>query len=282
MHPTIFERTFRPQRDIHLEFSHVVLVESGAGRVFCNDEEFSLSDGAIYFMPPGRAIDISMSAGTNCYLLGISPDLLVDAIGNKAESVLLRIFSERPAMLPRIADDLTAELASHCMGFIKELERADGGSWMALSAFARLVLIEIWRGKDVAEPDKRLGEVHRILQSFRQMVEVNFRSQMTIPQYAFELGMTHSRLHAVCQRSLSRTPLQLLHQRRLHEAKLRLERSGDTVQEIANQLGFDDATNFSHFFKKNIGLPPGAYRKLVRESQGVEKAPLVQAFADWP
>jgi AraC-like DNA-binding protein len=34
-----------------------------------------------------------------------------------------------------------------------------------------------------------------------------------------------------------------------------------TIKEIAFQLGFKEPTNFSNYFKRITGIPPGKYRK---------------------
>jgi AraC-like DNA-binding protein len=35
------------------------------------------------------------------------------------------------------------------------------------------------------------------------------------------------------------------------------------IKEIAIELGFEDPKHFSKFFKKQCGLPPNVYRKII-------------------
>jgi AraC-like DNA-binding protein len=73
--------------------------------------------------------------------------------------------------------------------------------------------------------------------------------------------------------------LQLIHQRVLREAALRLERSGETIEQIAISLGFADPTRFSHFFRHYTGLPPRTFRRNAATASGaMDQA----SFADWP
>lgn len=280
---TIFARTIRPRRNIYRDFCHILLVESGTGTITTDDESIELTGRSVFFMSQGLDCDFSLSAGAEGYLLGFSPNLLADAIGNKAESVLLRRFTERPAILADIEFSVGEDILWQCRGIIKELRRENRGSWMALSAFARLILYELWRSSDVElDQVKCQGEAISILKSFRQIIEVRFRAHVSIGDLARELGVSHDRLHAICRRTLGRTPLQLLHERIIHEAKLRLERSADTIQEIGHQLGYSDATNFSHFFKKQTGLAPGQYRRIAKNRDATTLEAFTQTFADWP
>ena len=48
------------------------------------------------------------------------------------------------------------------------------------------------------------------------------------------------------------------------EAKRLLAHSNRTAAQIATQLGFTDATNFSKYFQQRAGLSPIAFRTAVR------------------
>jgi AraC-like DNA-binding protein len=44
------------------------------------------------------------------------------------------------------------------------------------------------------------------------------------------------------------------------EAKRQLSHADTSVSEIAEQLGFDDASNFSSYFRRQTQLTPGTFR----------------------
>lgn len=153
---------------------------------------------------------------------------------------------------------------------------------MAIAAYMRLILMALWRaaGAEAAEQRGRGGGAS-VLQRYRQLVEIGFRQHRSIADYAGELGVTTDRLHSICRSELGRSPVQLLHERVVQEAKLRLERSARTVQEISDGLGFRDPTYFSHFFKKKTGFSPAIYRDLARKSEA-STVTLSSGYADWP
>jgi AraC-like DNA-binding protein len=57
-------------------------------------------------------------------------------------------------------------------------------------------------------------------------------------------------------------PLRYLQQRRLEKACQLLLHGSDTIEAISAQVGYEDASYFSHTFRRVMGLPPGKYRKL--------------------
>lgn len=60
------------------------------------------------------------------------------------------------------------------------------------------------------------------------------------------------------------TPIAYVQRLRVEEAKRRLERTEDSVDEISWRVGYEDAAFFRRLFKRITGLAPGAYRKRFR------------------
>ena len=61
----------------------------------------------------------------------------------------------------------------------------------------------------------------------------------------------------------------LYNQKRLSHACILLNNGWQSVSEIARQVGFSDAANFSNFFRKQIGLSPTNYRnRMLRRNEG--------------
>lgn len=59
-------------------------------------------------------------------------------------------------------------------------------------------------------------------------------------------------------------PIAYVQRLRIEDAKRRLERTEDSVDEISWRVGYEDAAFFRRLFKRTTGLSPGAYRKRFR------------------
>ncbi|RUM23335.1 helix-turn-helix domain-containing protein [Rhizobium vallis] len=282
--PSLSHRHIRFQKGLYADFHHFLLLREGRAELHFNSgEERPLQGPLLAFLPPQARCDLLIAAGTAAHLVGASPQVMVDAIGEKVESYSLRIFTEQRKLVEASDPLLVAEIAPLISGFVREIDEPSRASWMAASAYMRLILMTLWRGTEGERNEQRgQGETGSILQRYRQLVEAGFRQHRPISDYAAELGVTADRLHAVCQRSLGRSPIQLLHERVVQEAKLRLERSARNIQEISDSLGFSDPTYFSHFFKRKTGLSPAGYREIARVSAGSENRMLSSGYADWP
>lgn len=67
------------------------------------------------------------------------------------------------------------------------------------------------------------------------------------------------------------SPINYVQRLRIEDAKRRLERTDDTVDDISWRVGYEDPAFFRRLFKRVTGLAPGAYRKRFRMPEYVAK-----------
>jgi AraC-like DNA-binding protein len=280
--PAISQRVIRIGRAPQRWFHHAVFLAAGTITIARGDSPTIVHGPALVLFPPSEGESLAIAAGAHGHLIGISPEIIGEAIGDHAESPSLRLFSSGFSITDRLERGQRAEIEPLFQGFISELSQEGRASRMVAGAYARLILMAAWRlsgaGERAAASATGTGT---ILQRFRQSVEANFRQHWSIADYAAELGISSDRLHAICQRTLKRSPIELVHDRLVQEAELRLERAARSVQEIADSLGFRDPANFSHFFKRKTGVSPAKYRALAVGAAGAA-VPLSSGYYEWP
>jgi AraC family transcriptional activator of pobA len=277
--PGLRPLTLRPNRAGHASYHHLILIEKGHA-LLSGEGDVALGAHTAMVLPPDPARLLTVQAGSRGWLLGCAPDLFFDAIGAKTDSLHLRAAVSRLGLVTCDPAEFQAAFATPVLAFHAEVTSGGRGAAIAALAHLRLVLIAFWRhsAQDTGILRGKSSE-SRIVEDFRRLVELGFRQQRPVAAYAADLGLTYDRLHDICRRSLGRTPLQLIHQRILREAGLRLEKSGETIEQIALGLGFADPTRFSHFFRRHAGLPPRDFRrKADRASPQIDAS----SFADWP
>lgn len=59
-------------------------------------------------------------------------------------------------------------------------------------------------------------------------------------------------------------PLEYVHTLRLEEAKHSLETTDAPIEQVANEVGYEDASFFGRLFRRKVGLTPAQYRKRFR------------------
>lgn len=114
----------------------------------------------------------------------------------------------------------------------------------------------------------RAGRQRALVARLRERIEQRFRLREPVASYAAGLGTSETVLRLACSNVAGISPIAMIDQRAILEARRALIFSDLTVSEIAYSLGFDDPAYFSRFFTKHTGLPPRQYRMEQRRHRG--------------
>lgn len=101
-----------------------------------------------------------------------------------------------------------------------------------------------------------------LVREFNYLVEQHFKTKHSVQEYADLLSKSIKTLANTFALVSERSPLQIIHKRRILEAKRLLRYTDKQVKEIAYELGFEDIQTFSRFFKKMENMSPSDFKKL--------------------
>ena len=105
--------------------------------------------------------------------------------------------------------------------------------------------------------DNYLSESRRkIFSQFMVLLENNYTSLRDATIYAELLNITYKTLNKICKLATNQTTKQLIDAYIILEAKRKLTIEDIRIQQLADELGFDEATNFIKYFKKHTLLTP--------------------------
>lgn len=280
--PGLQSRIFSTGSDNFSDFNLIGITQRGAVSVLIGDDQHQVDDSAIFCIPHKKKAKVIVPAGCQLWLLGYSDALTSLMIGSDLDSAKL-------AMLMRqltITCSQKSEIETLFLPLLKLLQLEIGvvnkRSRTIICSIVRILLINTYR----LNPIDSLRSTHSpdeiVLEQFRQLVEIEFRNRHPVSYYCEELIMTYDRLHAICQRNLKKSPLQLINNRVLIEAISKLKKSSDSVQVIANALGYNEGSQLSHFIKKETGSSPSQIRHDFEKSGYESVSGLEQDFSDWP
>ncbi len=247
------------------EFYQIIWFRRGRGTHRVDFIDHPVTDNTIFFIAPGQIHAFDGNENFEGVIILFNASFLVDE--ESSESIFLKynVFNAYDS-LPYYK--VSEEEAERLMLLVGEMNR----EYSLTGAFAhkdymqylvRLFLIRVQRcGERKAIPTLYISSVaNRTFVHFRQLLEQNFCSVHTVQQYADMLNISSRTLTKYVGQSTYRTPLQIINDRIILEAKRQLQHTSVSVKEIGYMLGFDDPSYFVKFFKRMTGMMPAAFRK---------------------
>lgn len=102
-----------------------------------------------------------------------------------------------------------------------------------------------------------------LVREFNFLVESHFKTKHTVADYAKLLHRSPKTLSNLFAQVSPKTPLQIINERKMLEARRLLRYTDQPVTEIAYAIGYEDAQTFSRFFKTQEGISPSAFREQI-------------------
>lgn len=99
-----------------------------------------------------------------------------------------------------------------------------------------------------------------IVRLFNVLVEENYKKLKKVSDYASLMNKSPKTISNIFNQYSELSPLQIIHQRVIIEAKRLFNYTSKSAKEIGQELGFDDAAQFSKFFKNVTGKSISEYR----------------------
>lgn len=100
-----------------------------------------------------------------------------------------------------------------------------------------------------------------VIRAFNMLVENNYKTAHRVSFYAEQLNRSPKTLTNLFALYNNKSPLTIIQDRILLEAKRLLIYTDKSAKEIAYELGFEDAAYFSNAFKKATSASPSDFRK---------------------
>ncbi len=102
-----------------------------------------------------------------------------------------------------------------------------------------------------------------LIRQFQALVEKHFREKHKVADYAALMFKSPKTLSNTFKKLRNQTPLRMIQERIILEAKRQLYYTDKPIKEITYELGFSEPAQFSRLFKNVAGLSPSDFQKQV-------------------
>ncbi len=108
--------------------------------------------------------------------------------------------------------------------------------------------------------DYQKDHTDSIVKKAQCYMEKKFTETISLEALAADLGISPRHFVRRFKNATGDSPLFYLQRIRIEAAKQKLEKSTQSIDEITQQVGYEDPNSFRKLFKKNTGLSPREYR----------------------
>ncbi|MDN3547299.1 helix-turn-helix domain-containing protein [Mucilaginibacter aquaedulcis] len=253
---------------IRRDFYKIMLLTKAKGKITYADKTIDITDNALIFGNPmipyswdGPKENIT---GYFCLFTEEFLNVRMKSEGI-AESVLFRA-GGYPVVYP---DQKTVDLLSVIFNqMLSEIQTAYIHKYDLLRNYIQVIIHESLKISPSNEFYKPGTSLARISTLFLELLERQFPISSTGQllkfkspgEYARQLSTHTNHLNKALRETTGKTTSQHLTERIVAEAKALLINSGWPVSAIGYCLGFEHASNFNIFFKKQAGITPNDYR----------------------
>lgn len=247
----------------HPRIAQLLFLRSGTGMLIAEGEETLLPPPSLVLIPCDCPHAFRFGSDAAGWVLSIADALVLEDRLAFADKVR---FMARNAVAALVLDPASSVTDLIAVLFLEISRRQfDARIHLSDTVTAALSLL-LGLSEELAaqvEPvhlqavDSRVGLFRR----FMHLVEHNFRSNWRLARFSKEIGCSQATLSRACHSVTGRSPGQLIHDRRMLEARRSLSYTTASVSKVAEELGFDDPAYFARSFRKHAGLSATGYRR---------------------
>lgn len=237
------------------DFYLIVLFTKGSGSHEIDFKNYDIKPGSVFMILPGQMHNWKFEKGTDGYVFFHTKDFYNS--GFTKASVDDYLFFQSLQNLPVINLDKTdtKKLEPLFKELVNEHEQQAYMKFEKIHALVNLIYVELSRHYFPTIQISNKTYLTKI-RALENLIDQHFKTKKYPSEYANLMNLSEKHLNRISKNCLNKTTTELIAERIILEAKRLLIHSKQTISEIANELGYEDNSYFSRFFKKHAEQTP--------------------------
>lgn len=254
----VFLHTQDMVQELHRhDFYYVLVLKKGTGTHLIDFTSYPIAANTVFIMRPGQVHQLELNTGSEGYLLQFGSDFYYpnEAITNR----LLRKASIINHY--KVGKDSFGKIMTALAFALQEFTDKQANYMDAIKSNLTIFFIELLRQEHNADSHKENNYVQEQLDALYTLLEKHALEHKQVSDYADMLNLSAYQLNAITKKLLGKTTSELINEYIILEAKRYLLATANQVSQVADHLGYEDASYFIRFFKKHTGFSPETFRQ---------------------
>ncbi|MCF8278317.1 MAG: helix-turn-helix domain-containing protein [Flavobacteriales bacterium] len=246
-----------------LKFYNLIFFTEGKGRHFIDFHWYPVQQNTLVYIAKEQVNAFEFSAGLKGYCMVFTEDFFVNCFSNFTDNFLFRLFNPQ-LFSPIVPIPEESDFINYFNLLRKEFSAPKSVNQKEIIKSLLTILVSKVENIKQNQPEFFIDSSKLILfQKFTSLVENHYTESRNANFYADKLAITYKHLNITCKELMHKTAKSVIDDFIVLQAKRKLINADMKSTELAYDLGFEDPTNFTKYFKKQIGLTPISFIKSI-------------------
>lgn len=245
------------------DFYLTVFFTKGKGIHVIDFQNYEVKAGSVFFLKPGQSHYWELSKNTAGYIF-FHPDLNQYQLSTIPLENFPFYSTNLHAPFLQLEFSKINKFENEFRNLLKEFRQNAPFKERKLINLADCLYIEfsrLYAQKGNPELASKSNSYLKQLLNFEKLIDLHYKTEKSPSKYADCLHITTKHLNRIVQETLHKTTSEMIAERVILEAKRLIANNSMSLAEIAIELGYEEYSYFSRFFKKLTGETLLNFRK---------------------
>ena len=241
-------------------FYMLLFIEHASGSVVIDNTTIRLDKSKVICIKPNSVFSIDINREALGKIICFTEDFFSLRYNHNVLHQFLFLKKEIPSF-KRLSLDESNKWLQIASLMENEYDTHKASADKVLRSYLNILLYELDRLYDFQEPAHLKNTKLDKVTLLEQLIEQHYMEKKMPSEYARILCVSPNYLNKICKEETGQTAGELIRKRVVIEAQRLLYYTSKSVNEVADDLGFENASYFITFFKKQTGQTPEQFRK---------------------
>ena len=249
-----------------ITYGAILICRKGKATVNINYKEWHLHEGAVITVFPNDVVELKVKSEASLFdveMLKYNASLLREASLQLEQTVYSSLREDRCRQDTPVVTNIIGSMFALLKVYFNQSECTCISQLVLLQLKAFFVgFHEYLQRNPQNRPDDEVKSyrVRELFNRFMMLMERDYKLSRDVNYYADLMHITSKYLTNIVRQVAGHTPKTIIDQYVILQLKMQLQRSSQSIKEIAWEYHFTDVSFFCRYFKKHTGLTPQQMR----------------------
>lgn len=249
-----------------ITYGAILICRKGKATVNINYKEWHLHEGAVITVFPNDVVELKVKSEASLFdieMLKYNASLLREASLQLEQTVYSSLREDRCRQDTPVVTNIIDSMFALLKVYFNQSECTCISQLVLLQLKAFFVgFHEYLQRNPQNRPDDEVKSyrVRELFNRFMMLMERDYKLSRDVNYYADLMHITSKYLTNIVRQVAGHTPKTIINQYVILQLKMQLQRSSQSIKEIAWEYHFTDVSFFCRYFKKHTGLTPQQMR----------------------